>query len=265
MCTEFIIKDTEIIDVKLYRKKVSITTNYYYEQEKLLSSENYQLIYNVLQTLKLPFKYVINDSHDVIEVLMILTNYYSAKELAKKQAGIFRKVEFKENTTSSGELEEFLSRWKWMKSEYIGYDDSLQDDLHHDMLQLDMYTHITSPIRRLVDILNQIVLYDFNVSEEAIEFYTKWIKCIDTINLSMRAIKKIERYSTLLYRVAEYPEKIYKAYILDQNQVYIPDLQQVYKLKTLGEEYKKINIKVYIFWNDYKQKIRLMQVTTASN
>ena len=210
--------------------------------------------------MKLPFKYEINDSHDVVEVLMILTNYYSAKELAKRHAGIFRKVEFKGDNTLCGEIEEFLSRWKWMKSEYVVYNDSLQNNLCHDMLQLDMYTHITSPIRRLVDILNQIVIYDFNVSEEAIEFYTKWIKNIDSINLSMKAVKKIERYSTLLHSVAEYPEKIYKAYILDQNQIYIPDLQQVYKFKTLGEVYKKINIKVYIFWNDYKQKIRLMQV-----
>ena len=260
ICTEFIIEDNEITDIKLYRKKVLITTNYYYEEKKLLSSMNYQLIYTILQNLNIPFKYEINDSHDVVEVLMILTNYYSAKELAKKHAGIFRKVEFKGDNVLCGEIEEFLSRWKWMKSEYVGYDDSLPDNLRHDMLRLDMYTHITSPIRRLVDILNQIVIYDFNVSEEAIEFYTKWIKNIDSINLSMKAVKKIERYSTLLYCVAEYPEKIYKAYILDQNQIYIPDLQQVYKLKTSGEVYQKINIKVYIFWNDYKQKIRLMQV-----
>ena len=260
ICTDFIIENNVIINIKLYRKKILITTNYYYEEVRLLDSMNYQLIYTILQNLKLPFKYNIKDSHDVVEVLMILTNYYNAKELVKKQAGIFRKVEFKVDNTFCGEIEEFLSRWKWMKSEYVGYDNILQDNLHHDMLQLDMYTHITSPIRRLVDILNQIVLYDFSVSEEAIEFYTKWIKCIDTINLSMKAVKKIERYSTLLYRVAENPEKIYKAFILDQNQVYIPDLQQVYKLKTLGERYQKINIKVYIFWNDYKQKIRLMQV-----
>ena len=260
ICTEFTIEDNEIIGVKLYSKKVLITTNYYYEENRLVCLECYQELYKVLQNLKIPFKYEINNSHDVVEVLMILTNYYSAKELAKKKAGIFRKVEFKGDNTSNGELEEFLSRWKWMKSEYVSYDDTLQDNLHHDMLQLDIYTHITSPIRRLVDILNQIVLYNFNVSNKAIEFYTKWIKRIETINKSMKAIKKIERYSTLLYHVVEYPDKIYRAYILDQNQVYIPDLQQVYKLKTIGEDNQKISVKVYIFWNDYKQKIRLMQV-----
>lgn len=260
MCTDFIIKDNIIVDVKFYRNRVYITKNYHYEEDKLLSLENYQLLYSVLQNLKLPFDYIINDSHTVVELLMILTNYYSAKELAKKQAGIFRKVEFKEKNTNTGELQTFLSRWKWMKSEYVRYDNILQDNLRHDMLQLDMYTHITSPIRRLVDILNQIVLYDFNVSEKAIEFYTKWIKCIDIINQSTKAIKKIERYSTLLHIVEEYPEKIYKAYILDENKVYIPDLQQVYKLKIIGQKYQEINVKVYIFWNDYKQKIRLMQV-----
>ena len=259
ICSEFIIEDNEIIDVKLCRKKVVITKNYYYEQEKLLCLTNYQLLYTVLQNLKLPFKYIIKDSHNVVEVLMILTNYYCAKELANKKAGIFRKVEYKD-TNSLGELEEFMSRWKWMKSEYLSYKDSLYKNLEHDMLQLDMYTHITSPIRRLVDILNQIVIYDFNVSDEAKQFYVKWIENIKEINRMVKAIKKVERYSTLLYHLEEFPDKIYKAYILDSEHVYIPDLQHVYKLKVVGKEYQEIKVKIYIFWNDYRQKIRLMLI-----
>ena len=74
-----------------------------------------------------------------------------------------------------------------MKSEYVGYDDSL-DNLFHDMLQLEIYTHITSPIRRLVDILNQIVLHDFNLSDEAINFYHMWVKNIKIINENLKAI-----------------------------------------------------------------------------
>ena len=38
------------------------------------------------------------------------------------------------------------------------------------------------------------------------------------------------------------------------------DLQQVYKLKVVGKEYQEIKVKIYIFWNDHKQKIRLMQI-----
>ena len=258
MCTDFIIENNEIIDVKLYHNKVYITKNYTYEEDKLLTNAQYLELYTILQTIKLPFNYSINDSHDIVEVLMILTNYYSAKELAKKQAGIFRKVDYK-GTSHSGELEQFLSRWKWMKSEYVGYDSSLYNNLEHDMLQLDMYTHITSPIRRLVDILNQIVFYDGNISYDAKLFYNSWIQNINVINKSVKAIKKVERYSTLLYHVNAFPEQIYTAYILEPHKVYIPKLQQVYKLEAIGDMHQTIKVKIYIFWNDYKQKIRLMQ------
>ena len=145
-----------------------------------------------------------------------------------------------------------------MKSEYVCFDKT--KTLEHDILQLDMYTHITSPIRRLVDILNQIVLYGVNISDSAKAFYNKWIQDINIINDSVKAIKKIERYSTLLYHIKEFPEQIYKAYILNKLQVYIPDIKQVYKLQTSGEEYEEIKVKIYIFWNDCKQKIRLMQI-----
>ena len=261
ICTDFIIKDNKIIDSKIYRKRVIITTNYYYEEDRLLSLKDYQELYNVLYNLNIPIKYTIKDSHNIVELLMILTNYYCAKELARKQTGIFRKVEYNNNNNNNlhGELEVFLSRWKWMKSEYIVYNDSLHTNIAHDILQLDMYTHITSPIRRLVDILNQIVIYDAKVSKNAINFYTKWIQNITKINNSVKAIKKVERYSTALYYAAEFPERIYKAYILNENQVYISDIQQVHKLKAIGEEHQEIKVKIYIFWNDYKQKIRLMQ------
>ena len=258
ICTEFIIEDNIIKDVKFYPKTIYITKNYSYEEDSLLNCKQYQTLYHIIQTLQLPFKYTIKNSHDVVEVLMILTNYYSAKELAKKQAGIFRKVDYKESN-ETGELEEFLSRWKWMKSEYVVYDRSLYNNLEHDMLQLDMYTHVTSPIRRLVDILNQIILYN-NISDTARVFYKRWIDNINAINKSMKAIKKIERYSTILYHVNSFPEQIYTAYILDNNQVYIPELQQVYKLTAIGYVHEKITVKIYIFWNDYKQKIRLMQI-----
>lgn len=257
MCTEFIIENNIIIDVNRFNKIVYINTNYYYEEDRLLNLLDYQLLYGILQKIKLPFIYSINDSHNVVEVLMILTNYYCAKELAKKQAGIFRKVDYTENS-STGELEEFLARWKWMKSEYVCFDKT--KTLEHDILQLDMYTHITSPIRRLVDILNQIVLYGANISDSAKAFYNKWIQDINIINDSVKAIKKIERYSTLLYHVNKFPEQIYKAYILNKLQVYIPDIKQVYKLQTSGVKYEEIKVKIYIFWNDYKQKIRLMQI-----
>ena len=45
------------------------------------------------------------------------------------------------------------------------------------MLELDAYVHITSPIRRLVDMLNMMMMLDrcgWKMSEKAKAFYARW-------------------------------------------------------------------------------------------
>ena len=70
------------------------------------------------------------------------------------------------------------------------------------------YLQTTSPIRRLVDLLNNICImnvqtcfkYDSDVSNV---FYNSWIKRLDYINISSRAIRKIQ----------------YKCQILNQHEI----------------------------------------------
>ena len=65
----------------------------------------------------------------------------------------------------------------------------------HDMLELDSYVHITSPIRRLVDLLNIMVLQEkeglYQMSEKARKFYDYWtnessLKYINTTSIQLR-------------------------------------------------------------------------------
>ena len=64
----------------------------------------------------------------------------------------------------------------------------------HDMLDLDAYIHITSPIRRLPDLLNIIQIMDaldlIKMSEKSKEFYTSWTneKNIDYISYSLWSV-----------------------------------------------------------------------------
>ena len=70
---------------------------------------------------------------------------------------------------------------------------------------LDSYLHITSPIRRLVDLLNMIILqHNLNLknvgpSDAAMEFYTSWIERLDFINLTMRSVRKVQSDCSLLH------------------------------------------------------------------
>ena len=76
----------------------------------------------------------------------------------------------------------------------------------HDLLDLDAYVHITSPIRRLVDLLNILVLQDalglFPFTAKSGAFYKKWTNetALTYINETMRSIRRVQNDCALLAR-----------------------------------------------------------------
>jgi exoribonuclease R len=94
------------------------------------------------------------DSHDVIAYLMVMMNYLSAQDLKKHKTGIFRTIKLKTEydipEQTPKKIKRFIKGWnstggKYLKFEHYG---------SHQLLNLDAYVHITSPIRRLIDIFN---------------------------------------------------------------------------------------------------------------
>ena len=154
------------------------------------------------------------------------------------------------------------------------------DDLEaHDMLELDAYVHITSPIRRLVDLLTMMELQDclgiFKYNDNSKKFYDKWTNktSIDYINKTMRSIRKVQNDCSLLnicMNDREILNKIYKGFIFDkierndklyQYMVYIPELKMSNRFTC---RYDKKNLtfqqfKIYVFIDQIrlKQKIRV--------
>ena len=135
-------------------------------------------------------KYVdsINDSHDVIAYLMIIYNYLTAQRFIGEGVGIFRSAQFKETFVPPDDMPEgvrkFLKNWNSTGGRYS------KDIGSHDMLELEAYVHITSPIRRLVDLLNIMILQDklglHKMSEQGNKFYEYWTspQSIDYINMT---------------------------------------------------------------------------------
>ncbi len=115
-----------------------------------------------------------DDSHDVVAYWMIKMNVECAKVLADNvlAKGIYRGSES-------------------MRASY-----SLRP-VRHDALNESVYTHITSPIRRLVDVLNQIC-FNANVSADAAEFYNTWSANLDHVNAQTKAIKRAQMDCDLL-------------------------------------------------------------------
>jgi len=153
---------------------------------------------------------------------------------------------------------------------------------------LDAYTHITSPIRRIVDLINLIDMQQihnlFEFSKEARHFYNKWTseEHILFINTNMKSIRKLQNECTLLDMFNNIPEIIEKTFdgiIVDiKNKtnlnkpnslvyvVYIQELKitsKITKQTTKNYDlYDQIKCKLYMFPDEYniKQKIRLEEV-----
>jgi exoribonuclease R len=275
------IKDGNILNIKYTNCIIKVYKNYCYEEAKLLSNSKYHDILNAVCKLSIKKSYIdkIRNSHDVVCYLMILMNYQCAKELIKCKSGIFRSTIIKKEIELPSHIPEntakFIKIWNGAFGQYI--DGSEIIDTRHELLDMDAYIHITSPIRRLVDLLNMInfqkVMGLIHLSENSDTFYNKWLKDLEYINITMRAIRKVQCDCTLLdlcYNTPEIMEKEYDGYLFDkisrndglyQFIVFLPELKLSSRI-TCRENLENFDcrkFKMFLFNNEekFKKKIRL--------
>jgi exoribonuclease R len=281
---DFFIKDGEILDTKISNCFINIYKNYTYEESALLNDENYKSLLSITKLLSNKYKYISNvrSSHEVVSYLMILMNYYSAKSMIDFKCGIFRstvvKREFFVPDTLPDSVSKFIKIWNSMTGQYIDGSEITDDkNRRHDMLNMEAYIHITSPIRRLVDLLNIIKLQQITgvicLSENTEVFYKKWLEDIDYINTTMRSIRKIQCDCNLLdlcQNNTKIMEKEYDGYMFDkilrndklfQYIVFLPELKLSTRI-TLREDIENFDMKkfkLFLFNNEekFKKKIRL--------
>jgi exoribonuclease R len=278
---DIFIKNNEIIEVKFGNSFIKVIKNYTYEEESLIKDEKYKQLFDTTKKLSKKFKYVnsVKNSHEVVCYLMILMNYYCATEMLKYNTGIFRSTIVKKDyfvpDTIPEEAAKFIKIWNSSAGQYVnGAELSIK---RHDVLDLEAYIHITSPIRRLVDLLNIIQLQKsmgiITLSENAYNFYDKWLKELDYINTTMRSIRKVQCDCNLLNLCVNNEnimEKEYDGYVFDkinrndglfQYMVFLPELKLSSRI-TLRDNFENFENKkfmLYLFNNEekFKQKIRL--------
>jgi len=278
---DIFIKNNEIIDIKHSNCFIKVANNYCYEEPKLLADPKYHLILDASQKLSVKNKYINNvrNSHEVVCYLMILMNYHCAKELIKYKTGIFRstiiKREFSVPDTVPDDVSKFIKIWNSASGQYINGAEII--DTRHEILDMDAYIHITSPIRRLVDLLNMIQFQQvtgiIKLSENINKFYNKWLEDIDYINTTMRSIRKVQCDCSLLDLCHNNPEvmdKEYDGYLFDkinrndglyQFVVFLPELKLSSRI-TMRDDFDNFEckkFKLYLFNNEekFKRKIRL--------
>jgi exoribonuclease R len=220
----------------------------------------------------------IRDSRGVIAYLMILMNYISAQEFLKYKTGIFRSMKINNNIDVPkylpNDIGSFLKLWKSNSSKYV----SFESEKTHDMLKLNEYIHITSPIRRLVDTLNMLELQHclglMDFTKESYYFHQFWtsIEKLDYINQTMQSIRKVQNECNILTKCILEPEVLgyeYNGYIFDvmnrndglyQYIVFISELKMINKFISYHklEKFSKHTFKLYLFEDkdNLKQKVR---------
>lgn len=272
-----------LVDYKFSNTMIKIRKNFVYDTEEQETDPLYLQIKSVLTTLnkKKEYKYIdtIQTSHDLIAYLMIWMNYTSAKELVKNKCGLFRSSKmndtFRPPDNIDVNIQKFLKIWNSYGGKYCNYNDLER----HDMLELDAYVHITSPIRRLVDLLTMMLLQEklglITWGEQATTFYNYWTtdESIEYINTTMRSIRRVQNDCQLLNICStnkELLEKEYNGFIFDkikrndglyQYMVYLKDLNMTNRITTRHdfENYSFQQFKIYIFHDQerLKHKVRL--------
>jgi exoribonuclease R len=278
---DIFIKENEIIDIKFCNAVIKVSNNYVYEDPKLLGDQKYHNILDCVHELSKRYKYINNvrNSHELVCYLMILMNYHCAKELIKHKTGIFRstiiKREFSVPDTLPEDVGKFIKIWNSVSGQYINGSEIV--NTRHELLDVDAYIHITSPIRRLVDLLNmikfQIATNMINLSEKTNDFYAKWLCDLDYINTTMRSIRKVQCDCSLLdlcHNSQEVMEKDYDGYLFDKIYrndglykyvVFLPELKLSSRitLRTNFDNYVSKKFKLFLFNDEekFKRKIRL--------
>jgi len=292
--------DGIIKGVRFVPCKIRVSKNFVYDESSLLKHTHYNKLLSAVAKASVHQKYIhsIQNSHDVVAYLMILMNHYCAKQLFTMNKGVFRVTKessvLATSATPQTSLEEtqdkslietikFIDIWRSVCGQYVDLSavllnqTGLNGSLTHSVLGLEEYVHMTSPIRRIVDLLNMIMIQtSAGFSAEAHRFVNSWLQRIDYINATMRSIRKVQSdcdFLSLCMNDENTLSSTFEGHCFDraergdglyQYNVFLPSLKMAYRITTreymVHMESRKYMLYLFCKENKYTRKIRLQIV-----
>lgn len=271
---------TQLVAKSFHQVLIRLKDNFRYETPALHIHPPYKSLYDLTKTLDKNTM----DSHDVVAFWMITANKICGEYLAQHKTGIFRQVIFTKSgnnptetqetqqETLSKEARQIIQLWNNVSGQYVIYDES---PVNHEMMKVANYTHMTSPIRRLVDLVNQLIFISLlhePLSNPAQQFLDQCIAKLPYINTSMRSIRKIQTDCEVLYRCYTTPslfQSEHKGILFDKEKkdgkyvymVYLEEVRILTRFKSY-EEYENLSqhsFQLFFFTNEQslKKKIRI--------
>jgi exoribonuclease R len=255
---------------------INVSKNYSYDDPQLERNKTYNRLRNITGH---------TDSHDVVAWWMIKMNEECARELAEKGSGIFRtqastnvsKEPMYMEPMSTDSLPEAVQRWMKTDGESCAAKYSITSSTHAG-LGLQHYSHITSPIRRISDIINQTLfmrdVLGKSISGGACAFIAKWTEKLDFMNESMRKIRRVQMDCELLDLCNRDALKTNTAYIgmpiaserAGEYTIYIEKLKLITYMKTPASLplFVKTRFQVFVF-NDEARLCRKIRICLDSD
>lgn len=275
----------EIEKTEFKNTAINVFKNYRYEEPELLyKCPEYSELLDI--TIKHDKK--TTDSHDVVAFWMVFMNKTCGEWMFSKQIGIFRSVFYKDKQiletletnndidTLPTDTQRIIKNWNNTSGQYVIFNENAV--LDHQIMNTKSYIHITSPIRRLIDLLNQLWITRemgliHNQSKDSIDFFQNWLDKMGFINDSMRSIRKIQTDCEIVHRCFNDPTimnnqyegivfgKVFKNDGSIHYMVYLESIRILSRINTYVEipNYSKHMFKIFLFEDEdkVKKKIRL--------
>jgi exoribonuclease R len=216
---------------------LKISGHYEYESDELLKNVEYRMLCE---------KTGIFDSHKLVEYYMIYMNQW----VAKNKMGVI----YKNQVSVSANMETLDGFLEVYKKSNVSY-----------TLEPVEYMQITSPIRRMTDLLNNMNNNVGLINERGRVWIEYWKTNMGMMNKMMKDIKKIERQANLLEYLNKTEKREYEGYKIEENvekdkyMVYIPELKSLINGKGVmdSEMYKLEMYEIYIFVNEENEKKKI--------
>jgi exosome complex exonuclease DIS3/RRP44 len=198
--------------------------------------------------------YTIISATKMVEHFMLLYNSLTAETLySYSKTTILRKHKNAEKLStlnqtvsreSSPELVNFIERLSQNAAEYVIDYNAKDGQLLHEGLGFGFYTHATSPIRRYVDIINQINILRYISSQPALEVSKNEIDDINLFNKNLRKFYNNYKKLKLVFN-SEIETRDYNAYIIQikKNKVklFIPELDIEHSCQIMSHKLESLD------------------------
>lgn len=215
---DYVFSDSGFVSVSFANTKIIVKKNYRYEADNLLRNPRYQSMLHITQKMDSSLS---SNSHEVVAYWMIKMNREIGALLYKNKTGVFRLAHGENNTIPDAfndiETERMLYNFhNHICSEYRAFKEG--ETYIHSAMLLENYVHFTSPIRRLVDLLNQIYVWPliglsfdnklspknpqiYTIPPEMSDFLEKWTSSTNMcyINHMMKSIRRTQTSCELVY------------------------------------------------------------------